>query len=77
MGPKYFDVLSRKRARNLVIPPSTNISNTESASCKPDCGLALILLSILKANTLFGLLSHNSGGISLPVKGDIFSISKL
>ena len=35
-GPKYLEVLSRKNARNLVIPPSTNNSTTESASCRPD-----------------------------------------
>ena len=33
------------------------------------------MLSILKATTLFGLLSQSSGGISFPVKGDILSIS--
>ena len=75
MGPRYLEVLSRKNAKNLVIPPSTSISNTESASCNPDWGRAFILLSILNANTLFGLFNQSSGGISLPVKGDILSIS--
>ena len=43
----------------------------------PDCGRAFILLSILNAITRLGLFSHSSGGSSIPVKGDIFSLSKL
>ena len=57
------------------MPPSTNSSKTASASCRPDCGLALILLSILNARTLLGLFSQSSGAISNPVSADILSTS--
>jgi hypothetical protein len=57
------------------MPPSTNSSKTASASCRPDCGLAFILLSILNARTLLGLLSQSSGAISNPVSAYILSTS--